>query len=199
MIAREGLWVIIPLLLVSVIIQHKYGLYALPGWVLVLLVIYLFRQSSHAISSSPLAILSPADGRVVAIEKIHDAYLDRDAQRITLQMGLFDVYSLWSVTEGKLKGSWTHPPGSSTTEKLRALWIQTDEADDVVVEIYPSRSGRVVCYGVIGDRIGQGKKCGLSPFGSRINVFLPVSSPINVVPGQRVKAGNTVLAKWPRA
>ncbi|MGD8811861.1 MAG: phosphatidylserine decarboxylase, partial [Thioalkalispiraceae bacterium] len=71
----------------------------------------------------------------------------------------------------------------------------TDEKDDVIVVLRPGRVfKRLSCDANIGERVGQGHRCGIIPFGSVIDVYLPVTSHINVTIGQSVTSGETVLA-----
>ncbi|VAW92108.1 hypothetical protein MNBD_GAMMA23-901 [hydrothermal vent metagenome] len=198
MIARESFWYILPVVIVAVILQYNFPFYAIVFWVLAILLAYLFRDSPNTPSSVPLAILSPVDSVVKSVSKVTDPYLEREAVCVELEMALTDPYTLYSVTEGKITNFWMQPKGEHKG-KARAVWIKTDEDDDVVMEVYASRSGQLMCYYAAGERVGQGKKCGFLPFGSKVVIYLPENSPVDVKSGDRVAAGKDIIAHWPRS
>lgn len=198
MLARESFWYIFPVVVVATLLQYNFPFYAIPFWVLAILLAYLFRESHNTLSSDPLGVLSPVDSVVKAVTKAVDPYLERDAICIEFDMALTDPYILRSVTEGKIVNFWMQPKGEHKG-KVRAAWIQTDEEDNVVMEIYASRSGQILCYYAAGERVGQGKKCGFLPFGSKVVIYLPENSLVDVKPGERVIAGQDIIAHWPRS
>ena len=198
MVARESFRYILPVVIVAVLLQYNFPLYALLFWALAILLLYLFRDSNHSLSSDPLAILSPVDSVVKSVTKATDPYLEREVVCIEFEMALTDPYTLYSVTEGKIANFWMQPKGEHKG-KARAVWIQTDEGDDVVMEVYASRSGQIMCYYAAGERVGQGKKCGFLPFGSKVILYLPETSLIDVKPGEHVLAGKDIVAHWPRS
>ena len=76
-----------------------------------------------------------------------------------------------------------------------AMWVRTDEGDDVVLVVTSRWSFHRVRFSVnVGERIGQGQRCGFSHFGSRVDVLAPASSRSEVLSGQRIQAGSTVIA-----
>ncbi len=198
MIARESFRYIFPAVAVAALLQYNFPLYALLFWVFAIILAYLFRDSHNTLSSDPLGVLSPVDSVVKSVKKVTDPYLEREAICIELEMALTDPYILRSVTEGKIINFWMQPKGENKG-KARAVWIKTDEGDDVVMEIYASRSGQIMCYYAAGERVGQGKKCGFLPFGSKVVIYLPENSLIDVKQGDRVVAGKDIIAHWPRS
>ncbi|HIA07911.1 MAG TPA: hypothetical protein EYN73_02300 [Chromatiaceae bacterium] len=174
------------------------------GWPLLLVSVVMaaaFRDPRRDISSNPLAVVSPADGEIVAIDKIHDVYLDRDAIRIRIRTSTLGVYTIRSPIEGKLLDVWnridTDDLGVNSTPLCSArgfaVWVQTDEADDVVVAMYGKGLRRPRCYSVVGERVGQGQSCGCTPFGACIDVMVPANSRIAVEVNTTVMAGSDVL------
>ncbi len=202
MIAREAFWYLVPVVLAALLLQLSISLLAIPFWLLVALLMYLFRTPETNLSSEPLAIVCPVNSTVSDISYVTDPYLKREAVRIDFVMALTDVYNLLSVTEGKIMNFWMWPPEdkeAKTKTKLRTVWIQTDEKDDVVMEVHPTRSGQLMCYSAAGERVGQGKKCGFLPFGSKVVVYLPKESVLEIKQGDRVMAGVDIIAHWPRS
>jgi len=106
LIAREG-WVWIAAIAIPAFVVYSlYGLMSLPLWLLVLVLLFLFRDPARKIPAAPLGIVSPVDGKVVAVEKVHDAYLDRQALLVSIKMGFTSVYSAHNPMEGKLLQQW---------------------------------------------------------------------------------------------
>ena len=198
-IAREG-WLWIALVAIPAgLVQYAFGWVALPLWLLVLLLLFLFRDPPRKVPASPLGIVSPVDGRVVAIATVHDDYLNRQALSITVKMGFTSVYSAHSPMEGKVVEQWLGVPRKVSDSKgevaTYAQWIQSDEGDDLVLVIEASSPlQRPQCYAQSGERIGQGQRCGFIRFGSQVEVLLPIGSRIEIAVGDRVRAGADIIA-----
>lgn len=193
LVAREGILLLLGLTLAAVIVLHFFGLQtSLPFWLLVLLTGVIFRDPERDIPSVPMAVVSPADGRVTSVTTTRDPYLDRDSIRVSLQMNPYGVFTTRSPVEGKV----LQPPNNPHDSRLpHGVWLQTDEGDDVVMVMMRGRlhtSPR--CYIGIGDRIGQGKRCGFVHLGGQIDVYLPVRSRLAVTAGDWVRSGADVIA-----
>lgn len=205
LIAREGwLWIAV-VATVAILVQIAFGSSALPLWLLLLLLLFLFRDPARKVPASPLGIVSPVDGKVVAVEAAHDGYLDREAIYISIKMHFTSVYSAHSPMEGKIMQQWLGVPrrieaveqaGRAGREvRTYAQWIQSDEADDVVLVMEASSlTSRPQCYAHSGERIGQGQRCGFIRFGAQVDVLLPANSRTSVAVGDNVQAGTSILA-----
>jgi phosphatidylserine decarboxylase len=207
-LAREG-WVdIIVLASAGVAINYFAGwLWALPVWVALAFVTQFFRDPTRKIPAEPLGIICPADGRVVSVGDIHDPYLDRESRRVSIFMNVFNVHSNYSPTEGIVKERWYNPgrffnaalDKAAKENERNALWIQTDEGDDiVVVQVAGLIARRILCYKQPGERIGQGERFGFIRYGSRVDIYLPPDTEIRVSLGDKVKAGSDVVATLKR-
>lgn len=198
MIAPEGRLIFGLLFLGMVVLHLLVGLVAWPLWGVALAWGYLYREPKRAIPSAPLGLISPVDGRVVAVENKFDTFLKREAQIISIQMNWYGAYILRSVTEGKIMQHWLHETDSESQGHLQhAIWIQTDEEDDVVIAIHAGgRFRRMHCYASVGERVGQGKRCGFIPFGTRIDIILPVKVRTSLKTGDRVLAGSDLLGQF---
>jgi len=198
-IAREGwLWIAIAAILATIAFV-LYGVVSLPLWALVVFLLYLFRDPARKIPAVPLGIVSPVDGKVTAIDTVHDIYLDRQALSISVKMGFTSVYSAHSPMEGKVLEQWLDVPRKTADANeavaTYAQWIQSDEKDDVVLVIEAtSRQSRPLCYAQSGERIGQGQRCGFIRFGSQVEVLIPPGSRIDVSVGDEVSAGIDIIA-----
>lgn len=165
--------------------------WSVPLWLACGLIVYLYRDPYREIPSSPLAVVSPADGIVSAVEEVSDPYLDRDAVRLDIQMHHAGVYSTRSPVEGKI----LEPKNSGNGEQPHGVWLKTDEDDDLVVVMHRGPLHNLPrCFVRIGERVGQGQRCGYIQMGGLVEVYLPRYSRIEVSSGSHVKAGSDVIA-----
>jgi len=198
-IAKEG-WPILGICLVFFIIAFHYhfGLTVTiidAGLVLVLL--FLLRDPQQIITSSPLAIVSPARGSVISVSDIEDPWVKRHAKCIRIKMRLFDIYSLRSPTEGKIVNQWTRRPDSKGPKRQFAFRVRSDEGDEIVVVIHLNIFSSFLFrfYVHSGERMGQGQRCGYLYFGGLIDILLPQNSKIIVNPGGYISSGSGIIAQ----
>jgi phosphatidylserine decarboxylase len=198
MIAPEGRLIVGLLVLGMVALHLVVGMYVWPLWGIILALAYLYREPHRTIPSAPLGLVSPVDGVVIAVENKFDTFLKREALIISIQMCWSGAYVLRAITEGKIMQHWLHETDSATQGHLQhAIWIQTDEQDDVVIAIHAGgRFRRMHCYAAVGERVGQGKRCGFIPFGTRIDVVLPVKARTALKPGDKVLAGSDLIGQF---
>ncbi len=199
LISREGWPAIFGVAALAVAVHHFAGLaWAVPLWLGVPALLFVFRDPERPIPALPLAVLSPVDGRVAAVGKGVDPYLGRDAVSIGIEMNRLGVYSTRSPVEGKVVQRWytaRAEAGVGSGRPRYGVQVRTDEGDDVVLAMVGgSRLRRPRCYVQHGERIGHGQRCGHILFGSRVEVYLPVNSRVDVRAGDRVMAGVSVLA-----
>lgn len=209
-IAREG-WMWIALVIAAAALSSfKFGIASVPLWILAATLLFLFRDPYRKIPASPLAVVCPVDGKIVAIDKIQDDYLDRAAICISIKMGMIDVFSVHSPMEGKIIKQWHEAPlkikpittdkntGTATDDagvETFAQWMQSDENDDVVLIMEANTFiPKPYCYAQSGDRIGQGQRCGFLRFGTQVDVIVPESTRIDVNVGDKVLAGTGIIA-----
>ena len=194
MIAREGMAPLMALVLAGVLVLHFIGwMQSLVFWGLALLVLVLFRDPERDIPSQPLAVVSPADGKVTSVSTVHDPYLLRRSTRVTIQMPPYGVFTTRSPIEGKV----LEPPNFPEDENLpHGVWLRSDEGDDVVMVMTRGPlKNEPRCYIRFGERIGQGKRCGFVYLGGRVEIYLPESSRLVVAEGDSVQSGSDVIAK----
>lgn len=198
MIAPEGKLITGLLFLGMLLLHLVVGIIVWPLWGLVIALSYLYREPVRVIPSAPLGLVSPVDGVVLDVKNNFDSFLKREALTISIQMNWFGAYVLRAVTEGKIMQHWLHEADSDVHGHLQhAIWIQTDEQDDVIIAIHSGgRFKRMHCYAAIGERVGQGKRCGFIPFGTRIDVLLPVKSKTKLKPGDKVLAGSDLIGEF---
>ena len=198
MVAPEGK-LIVGLLFFGMLALHLVvGIIVWPLWGLVLAVAYLYRDPRRVIPSAPLGLISPVDGVVVDVQNQFDTFLKREALMISIQMNWSGAYALRAITEGKIMQHWMHETDNEEHGHLQhAIWIQTDEQDDVILAIHAGgRFRRMHCYASVGDRVGQGKRCGFIPFGTRIDILLPVKARTKLKVGDKVLAGADLIGEF---
>ncbi len=198
-VSQHALRYLIPVAAIALVLQLEFGLWAaLPGWMALALIAFAFRDPGRQIPSSPLGVVSAADGRVTRVDSITVPRLDREMARVTVNINPLGTYIIRSPIEGKTMDSWRiETDDGSGAGKCNgfAMWLETDEGDDVVLALRDaSPLLRPVCTSTVGDRLGQGQRCGYAPIGSRIDVMMPVGTRIEVKEGARLRAGSDVIA-----
>lgn len=204
LIAREG-WPFIAIALFVAIGVHAYaGLgWALLPWLILLFMVQFFRDPPREIPQDPRAVLSPADGRVVAVEKVRDPYLERDALKISVFMNVFNAHSNRSPVDGTVEKTWYFPGrffnaelSKASAENERAvIYLRTPDGHDVTcVQVAGLVARRILCYARAGQSMKRGERFGFIRFGSRVDVYLPLAALPRVTVGDKVYATETVLA-----
>jgi phosphatidylserine decarboxylase len=204
-IAREG-WVHVA---ASIAAALAVGLLAgwwwsAPLWGATLFVVQFFRDPPRQIPGTERTVVSPADGRIVAVEKTDDPYLKREARKVSVFMNVFNVHANRSPVDGEVKERW-YAPGAfmnaaldkaSLENERNALWLRTSGGADVTcVQIAGLIARRILCYVKPGEHLRRGERFGFIRFGSRLDVYLPLSATVKVELGQTVRSGATVLAE----
>ncbi|MCX7960866.1 MAG: phosphatidylserine decarboxylase [Burkholderiales bacterium] len=180
--------------------------WAAPFWLATLFVLQFFRDPARAVPADPRAVLSPADGRIVAVGRARDPYLARDALKISVFMNVFDVHSNRSPVNGTVRRRWYHPGSflnaaldkASLENERNAVWLRTPEGADVVcVQIAGLVARRILCYVEEGATLSRGERYGFIRFGSRVDVYLPPDAEPVAALGDRVRATESILARFP--
>jgi phosphatidylserine decarboxylase len=204
-VAREG-WLFIAISVAAALALSLAGwwLAALPVWLIAIFIVQFFRDPPRAVPSQPNAILSPADGRIVVVEKSRDPYLDRDALKISVFMNVFNVHSNRSPVDGTVRNKWYHAGSflnaamdkASLENERSALHIATANGVDVTcVQVAGLIARRILCYVGIGDTLARGQRYGFIRFGSRVDIYLPSTARPRVAVGDMAKATSTIIAE----
>jgi phosphatidylserine decarboxylase len=177
--------------------------WSIPFWLLLIFVAQFFRDPHRTVPQTPGVVLSPADGRVVLVGKARDPYLERDALKISVFMNVFNVHSNRSPATGTVQQRWYHAGSflnaaldkASAENERMALHLRTDDGVDIVfVQIAGLVARRILCYANRGEHLERGQRYGFIRFGSRVDVYLPVSASAKVAVGDTVTAGVSTLA-----
>jgi phosphatidylserine decarboxylase len=180
--------------------------WALPLRIVAVFVLQFFRDPPRVIPADAGAVLAPADGRIVAVERTADPYLERDALRISVFMNVFNAHSNRSPVDGDVVRTWYFAgrffnaalSKASLENERSALWMKTLDGRDVtVVQVAGLIARRIFCYAKSGQRIARGERFGFIRFGSRVDVYLPLDAVPKAAVGDKVYATTTVLAILP--
>jgi len=207
LIAREG-WAHVAIAVAVALFATAFlGGWSLLFWGLAVFVIQFFRDPPRHAPPEPGIAVSPADGRVLLVQKARDPYLQRDALKVSVFMNVINVHSNRSPVEGIVKQRWYHGgkflnaslDKSSDENERTALWIRTDDGFDLTcVQVAGFVARRILCYANVGDRLARGQRYGFIRFGSRVDLYLPVGTVPRVSIGDKVTAGETVFAVLPK-
>lgn len=166
-------------------------------------ILYFFRDPERVIPTAADAIVSPADGRVIRVEKeFDDRFLKAQAVKVSIFMNVFNVHVNRLPASGTVTGIQYYPGrfysadtarGGLENEKCALILDAGDEKKMAVVQIAGLIARRIVCWAEPGDTLQRGERFGLIRFGSRVDLYLPPQTQIEVREGQAVRAGETVL------
>jgi phosphatidylserine decarboxylase len=205
-IAKEG-WPYLALVgVVTLIVQHFGGIvWSWPLWVIFIFVLQFFRDPQRIPALGRDLVLSPADGRIVVVETANDPYADRQALKISVFMNVFNVHSNRSAVNGLVKEVQYFPgkfvnadlDKASTENERNAVVIDANGQIVTLVQVAGLIARRILCYIHVGDRLKAGERYGFIRFGSRVDVYLPLTAEPLVAVGDKVFATNTALARVP--
>lgn len=204
-IAREGWPFLAIAVLVSLIATFLFGMWSVPFWLVALFVLQFFRDPARTVPQDENAVLSPADGRIVVVEKTEDIYAGRAALKISVFMNVFNVHSNRSPVDGKIENIQYFPgkfvnadlDKASVENERNALTITASNGQLVTcVQVAGLIARRILCYVSRGDSLQRGQRYGFIRFGSRVDVYLPVTAKPKVAVGDKVFATETILAEF---
>ena len=207
-IAIDGMRFIIPLAVISVLLWSLgFMVWAGMFTFLTLFVIYFFRDPERAIPPGEKAILSPADGKVVQVQTcVEERFLKRPAIKLSVFMSIFNVHVNRNPLTGRIIDS-AYARGkfiradldqASASNEQNALLVENAEGVRLlVVQIAGLIARRIICWVKKGDRVEKGQRFGLICFGSRLDIYLPENTALQVRLGEKTLAGQTILGYLP--
>ena len=205
-IAKEG-WPYLALVGVVTLLAHYLGgiAWSWPLWIIFFFVLQFFRDPQRIAALGRDLVLSPADGRIVVVEKTNDPYAGREALKISVFMNVFNVHSNRSAVNGLVKEIQYFPgkfvnadlDKASTENERNAVVIDANGQIVTLVQVAGLIARRILCYIHVGDRLKAGERYGFIRFGSRVDVYLPLTAEPLVSVGDKVFATNTALARLP--
>ncbi|MBI3903136.1 MAG: phosphatidylserine decarboxylase [Nitrosomonadales bacterium] len=205
LIAREG-WPFLAIAVVVAVLASAFvpGILCLLAWIVALFVLQFFRDPPREIPQQANAVLSPADGRVIKVERAQDPYGEREAILVSVFMNVFNVHSNRSPVDGTIQKVQYFPgkfvnadlDKASLENERNAVVLQTGDGQMVTfVQVAGLIARRILCYVKSGDALTRGQRYGFIRFGSRVDVYLPLSATVKVAIGDKVSATTTILAQ----
>jgi len=205
-IAREGWPFLAIAVAVSLLVSYWSFWWSIPFWVISVFVLQFFRDPPRQGSTSPSAVISPADGRIVMIGEVDDPYAERRALKVSVFMNVFNVHSNRAPVDGEvLKVQYF--PGKFFNASLDKASLENERNAMVIkvagghlvtaVQVAGLIAKRILCYAQPGQSLARGERYGFIRFGSRVDVYLPLGSCPRVAIGDKVSATSTVLADLP--
>jgi phosphatidylserine decarboxylase len=205
-IAKEG-WPYLALVgTITLLVHYLGGIgWSWPLWIIFIFVLQFFRDPQRIAALGRDLVLSPADGRIVVVEKANDPYAGREALKISVFMNVFNVHSNRSAVNGLVKEIQYFPgkfvnadlDKASTENERNAVVIDANGQIVTLVQVAGLIARRILCYIHVGDRLKAGERYGFIRFGSRVDVYLPLTAEPLVSVGDKVFATNTALARVP--
>jgi len=204
--AREGIpYVVMAAFVTLVFAVQGWPVLALPALAATLLIGHFFRDPDRISEGGDGDVVSPADGRVIVVDRLDSAPLmGGPALRVSIFMSVFDVHVNRIPVSGIIqevryrKGTFVaaNLPKASRENERNFVRILTDSGHQVVMtQVAGLIARRIVCWPRTGDRVVQGERFGMIRFGSRMDVFVPLESEVLVAVGQHVYGGETILCR----
>lgn len=176
-------WLLAAIVAVIVLIRYFEPAFAVIPAVLLVVFYMVFRDPLRSVPSVALGVFSPVDGRVLEVGRVEAGDTGQAALRILIEIDSFGTYTARAPVEGTIKNLGKN-----------ALWIQTDEGQDVVLRFSDHRFGLAPkSFARYGERLGQGQRCAYLRLTRLAEVQFPADGQILVEAGQSVVAGTDVI------
>lgn len=174
-------------------------------WPIALFVVQFFRDPPRVVAGGPNSVVSSADGRVIVVAEADDPWLNRRALKVSVFMNVFNVHSNRSPVDGRIEKV-EYFPGKfvnadldkASTENERNAVVMTAANGQTItfVQVAGLIARRILCYVNAGDALARGQRYGFIRFGSRVDVYLPLTARPRVTVGEKVSATETILAEF---
>lgn len=176
---------------------------AIAGLAVTFFICYFFRDPDRVVPNADGAVVSPADGKVVGAGTVDkNPYYEGTCLKISVFMSIFNVHVNRIPHEGEVKKI-SYYPGkffpadlnkASVDNERNAVFIETEKGEKIcVVQIAGIIARRIICNIDEGDKPVRGQRFGMICFGSRLDIYLPAGTKLNVNINDTVKAGTTIL------
>ena len=173
--------------------------------ILVVLILQFFRNPKRNFTLNPEQVLSPVDGKVVVIEEVYEKEYFKDKRlQVSVFMSPLNVHVTRYPVGGNIVYSKYHPgkflvawhPKSSEENERTTVVVKSEAFGEVLHrQIAGALAKRIVNYATAGQEVSQSSDSGFIKFGSRVDIFLPLGTKINVKLNQKVVGGVTVVAQ----
>ena len=178
---------------------------AIVSLVFFLIILQFFRNPARLVPEEDDSIVyAPADGKVVVIEEATEQEYFKDKRlQVSIFMSPVNVHVNRNPIGGEVKYNAYHPgkylvawhPKSSTENERTTMVIDNGSTEILLRQIAGALAKRIKNYVDVGDRVRQGEDFGFIKFGSRVDIFLPIGTKVEVALNQKVKGNKTVIAR----
>lgn len=175
---------------------------------LMLFLLRFFRIPNRTFSQDSNVVFAPADGKVVTIEEVfEDEFLKTKCIQVSVFMSVWNVHINWFPIKGLVKYYKYHPgeylvawhPKSSTHNERTTVVVERNDGVSILLrQIAGAVARRIICYAQEGANVEQCSQMGFIRFGSRVDIFLPLDSKVEVKIGQKTTGNSTVIATIPQ-
>ena len=170
-------------------------------------VLYFFRDPERIAPGEDDVLVSPADGKVILVERVFDErFVKEHVYKVSIFMNVFNVHVNRSPFPGRVERI-VYTPGTFYSADSQRGALKNESCAVILNAVRGQRMARVqvaglvarriVCWAEPGDELKRGERFGLIRFGSRVDLYLPLATQLEVAVGRRVKAGETVLGYLP--
>jgi phosphatidylserine decarboxylase len=198
MIVKDAFRFLIPLLVGTAVAFWLH--WTIPTVLLLLLtafVAFFFRNPKRKIPADPKVIVSPADGRVVNVERVGNV------TKLSIFLSIFNVHVNRSPIGGRIEAINYKPgkfklafdPAASVENERNIIMVDHGDFKIVFTQIAGLIARRIVCWKRAGDKVDKGELIGLIRFGSRVDILFPSATVVTVEKGAKVRGGSTVIGR----
>ncbi len=203
-VAREGYPFIIVPVLVTLLLALAGTVYPVILFMAIsIFMVSFFRNPEREVPGNEGAVVSPADGKVIKIEKVREEnYLKAEAQKVSIFMSVFNVHINRIPFAARVVEVGYHPGGffvasldkASVNNERQSILLETEGNKRLLLnQIAGLVARRIVCHAREGDYFEKGQRFGMIRFGSRVELLLPLETELAVKEGERVKGGKSIV------
>jgi phosphatidylserine decarboxylase len=202
----EARWILAILFFLALACWFLSAWFTLFFWVLIFYTLFFFRDPDRNIPADPNAVVAAADGTVKDICEIEETeVLKTRMVRVGIFLSIFDVHTNRAPVDGRIiyrqhrVGLCLDARSPDCSEKNEAMtWgIENPRTTLVVRQLTGAIARRIVAWADVGDQIAKGERFGMIRFGSRTEVYLPLTAEVLVKLGEHVAGGSTIIARLP--
>ena len=200
----EARWILAILFFLALVSWFFSAWLSLFFFVLILYTLFFFRDPDRNIPADRNAVLAAADGTVTDISEVDETeVLKTRMRRVGIFLSIFDVHTNRAPIEGRITYRQHHEglcldarsPDCSEKNEAMTWGIENPRATVVVRQLTGAIARRIVAWAEVGDQLAKGERFGMIRFGSRTEVYLPLTASVLVKAGEHVAGGSTIIAR----
>ena len=200
----EARWILAILFFLALVSWFFNAWLSLFFFVLILYTLFFFRDPDRNIPADRNAVLAAADGTVTDITEVEESeVLKTRMRRVGIFLSIFDVHTNRAPIEGRITYRQHHEglcldarsPDCSEKNEAMTWGIENPRATVVVRQLTGAIARRIVAWAEVGDQLAKGERFGMIRFGSRTEVYLPLTASVLVKAGEHVAGGSTIIAR----